>query len=288
MTLNPSEVFGNDINTRIHICWTNLKRIEVNKRIMDREVKRLKKKPLLIAKNESDQNSQDVKLLNGFPVMVIRNNSSKRLYNGACFTVSKLNPLTVKSNKREIVITEDMFQKYFYINFCSTTHKLQGRSINEPFTIHQWSFMDEKMRYTAISRATSRSIINVASGSSNRESISRDIPDTNHTLMVRNEAEARRMEDPLYRKRKQALSVLSKIVHDVATTDEYSLEHTGLSRVALLKYLKIENGIPKNYEIDHIKPRKEFKSEEEFKIINHYKNLRLLPKHDNIMRNFSK
>ena len=46
-----------------------------------------------------------------------------------------------------------MIVKYFLINYCSTTHKAQGETITENYTIYDWSFMCEKIKYTAMSRA---------------------------------------------------------------------------------------------------------------------------------------
>ena len=51
----------------------------------------------------------------------------------------------------------------------------------------------------------------------------------------------------------------------------------------------IENDkLPKGFQVDHIKPRAEHKTDEEFKVINHYTNLRLLSRKDNLARNSQK
>ena len=48
-----------------------------------------------------------------------------------------------------------------------------------------------------------------------------------------------------------------------------------------------EDGIVfKGYELDHIKPRKMFNTDEEFEKINWYDNLRLLPRSSNNERNY--
>jgi len=41
----------------------------------------------------------------------------------------------------------------FSMNYCSTTHKSQGETIDEDFTIYEWEIMSEKCKYTALSRA---------------------------------------------------------------------------------------------------------------------------------------
>ena len=45
------------------------------------------------------------------------------------------------------------FNKYFLMNYCSTTHKSQGETIVDNYTIYDWNAMDIKIRYTALSRA---------------------------------------------------------------------------------------------------------------------------------------
>ena len=45
------------------------------------------------------------------------------------------------------------FMGLFALNYCSTTHKTQGETIVEDFTIYDWEKMNTKCRYTALSRA---------------------------------------------------------------------------------------------------------------------------------------
>ena len=52
-----------------------------------------------------------------------------------------------------IDIKIDNFIEIFSLNYCSTTHKSQGETINENFTIYDWEKMSTKCRYTALSRA---------------------------------------------------------------------------------------------------------------------------------------
>ena len=68
-----------------------------------------------------------------------------------------------------------------------------------------------------------------------------------------------------------------------------SIQHTGLTRVELLKYLDLvdESGkLPLGYSIDQIKERHKHLTEEVSKMINHYSNLRLLSHLDNQSRNW--
>ena len=69
-----------------------------------------------------------------------------------------IEPFVLKDTltNQEITINKEIFKDYFYVNYCSTVHRCQGETITEAFTIHEWNRMDTKMRYTAISRATSK------------------------------------------------------------------------------------------------------------------------------------
>jgi ATP-dependent exoDNAse (exonuclease V) alpha subunit len=39
------------------------------------------------------------------------------------------------------------------MNYCCTTHKMQGETLTENFTIYDWNKMDTILEYTALSRA---------------------------------------------------------------------------------------------------------------------------------------
>ena len=63
--------------------------------------------------------------------------------------------------KDKLEISVEQFQLYFWVNYCSTMHRVQGDSIDRPFTIHEWNRIKKDMRYTAISRTTKKECINV-------------------------------------------------------------------------------------------------------------------------------
>jgi hypothetical protein len=67
-------------------------------------------------------------------------------------------------------------------------------------------------------------------------------------------------------------------------TDDYSVEHTQKTRQELLDYLGIDGRLPKGFSLDHIKERSTCLTDDDFKTINYYTNLRLLPVSDNIAR----
>jgi hypothetical protein len=65
--------FGNKM-TDMHISFTNKKRIEINKLMMDKIIKENPNEKVLELKKLSyDDNSQDVTLLKGMPIIARRN-----------------------------------------------------------------------------------------------------------------------------------------------------------------------------------------------------------------------
>jgi hypothetical protein len=143
------------------------------------------------------------------------------------------------------------------------------------------------MKYTAISRATRKSLINVVNEDDNYDN-DKNLPDTDYKKVKNQLKRARREEDPLFKRRKVALNIINKIVREGNVTDEYCLKHTLKTRVDLLEYLGIENEkIPRGYEIDHIKPRHEHVTQQDFEHINAYWNLRILSRQDNNARNWN-
>jgi hypothetical protein len=281
--LNPAD-FGNNMNTRLHLCYTNVKRKEINEMIMKQD-KLKKKRMLFIEKNSNDPNSQDVHLMVGSPVLAIRNNKTMGIVNGETFTVKCLDPLTLNSKTTENVVevTPNLFRDNFYINFCSTVHKCQGETFTEPFTIHEWKRMSTKMKYTAISRATKKILVNVVDDNAH----SGDLADTNFQKLKQKQKQVDRDKDPLHRKRKTALAIINRIVRDGNVSDEHCVKHTMKKRVELLEHLGINNGVvPKGYEIDHIKPRHQHITDKDFEVVNAYWNLRLLSRSDNNARNW--
>ncbi len=283
-----AEDFGECSATRVHVCYTNSIRKEINAAMMEHDM-RNKKRSLKIAANPDDSNSQDVRLNAGTPVMVIKNCKKLSLVNGAMYRVMPIvkgNPLEIKDVSTGDVreITDDMFQEYLYVCYCTTVHKCQGETFNEPYTTHEWSRMSNGMKYTAISNATKKSLINVAAVS---KSDCNDLPDSDYKKLKKIVKRGKRAEDPLYQKRNDALAVIQNIVRKGNVSDEYCCKHAGKTRDELLQHLKIRDGVvPKGYEIDHIKKRSEHVTDKEFENINAFWNLRLLTRKDNNERNW--
>ena len=282
--LKPSD-FGNQL-TRRNLCFTNAKRMEINDFWMN-EDKKKKKKMKRINANSDDPNSQDVALMKGTPVMAMKNCLSKGFVNSDTFTCTDVSPLTLQNDqtKQLILLDDHDFINNFYVNYCCTVHKMQGETFNTAFTIHEWERMRKRMRYTAISRATNKNLINIVE---NKESLGHNIAveDTNHPKLAKKLKRKRRLQDELFAKRYKAVTVLNKIIREDSVSDEYSRKHTYLSRNELLIHLGISEKVPRGYEIDHIRERCDHFSDDDFRNINAYWNLRLLPAKYNCRRHF--
>ena len=86
------------------------------------------------------------------------------IINNQRFKIIKIGGLTItieddKGNKKEI--NHNDFQKYFLVAYATTTHSSQGMSIGEPYTIHEWDRMDQRLKYVALSRSREYSYIHI-------------------------------------------------------------------------------------------------------------------------------
>ena len=99
---------------------------------------------------------------------MISNETTDEYFNCQTFTVSGYDAKSVslqalKSDKA-VVVDKKMFVKHFSPYYAITVHRSQGQTINEPFTIYEYDIlftMGSRYAYTAISRSTSLSYINL-------------------------------------------------------------------------------------------------------------------------------
>ena len=94
---------------------------------------------------------------------------------------------------QNVTITQDTFKYNFYVNYCSTVYKSQGETFNTEYTLHEWNRFDNTMKYTAISRATSKTLINIIDNDL-KEELTRD---TDNTRLTRRIAEEKRLKNEL-------------------------------------------------------------------------------------------
>ena len=116
--MNKLWVFGDSFTDR-HITLTNKKRIEINEIMMKQECIMQRKKGLFLEKFEYDDNSQDVYLLEGMPIIARKNCKELDIFNNETFIIKE-----IQLNKKNIVIIDDddveinipfeKFQNLFY------------------------------------------------------------------------------------------------------------------------------------------------------------------------------
>ena len=151
----------------INICFTNKTRKEINAIWMKRAITKSKKNTndiLTFKKLSYDDNSQDVSLLAGMPIIARKHNKALNICNNDTYKIKQINNkaqtiIIIDDDKEQTVDFKD-FQTMFYVAYCITTHKSQGMTINEPYTIHEFEKFDERLKYVSLSRSTNKSFIN--------------------------------------------------------------------------------------------------------------------------------
>ena len=153
--------------TDYHMSFTNKTRIKVNDEMMKKRkaVKRPKTgKFINLAKMPGDDNSQEVILTTGTPIIAKMNDKKMGIVNNQRFIITKIdNDVVSIKNDNEVFTIEasKVFQRLFRVAFCTTIHCSQGLSIDHPYTIHEWNKLDQKLKYVALSRATKKDYINI-------------------------------------------------------------------------------------------------------------------------------
>ena len=154
--------------TNMHISFTNKKRIEINKLMMNKIILENPDENVIeFKKLYYDDNSQDVKIIKGMPIIARRNCKELNIANNDCFTIKEINHeekliiIGDEQDEGEIKIEFKNFQQYFYVAYCITCYKVQGMTYDEEYTIHEWEKYNEEMKYVSLSRATNKDLINI-------------------------------------------------------------------------------------------------------------------------------
>jgi hypothetical protein len=111
-----------------------------------------------------DDRSQAVILNSGVPIISKVNNEDIGIFNNQRFKIRKYDKLyiyIIDQFNKEMKINIQDFQKYFLVAYATTTHSAQGLTINEPYTIHEWDRMDQRLKYVSLSRSTEHSYIHI-------------------------------------------------------------------------------------------------------------------------------
>lgn len=159
------ELFKFKEPTYKNICFTNKTRKIVNEMCIKRyHQQHPRNKRIMIEELSYDKNSQAYELMEGMPIIARVNNKQLNIVNNEAFIVSKIlkNKIIVKNTmNEEVEVSIEKFNRVFYIAFCITTHKSQGETIDEKYTIYEWDKMDTKLKYVAISRGKEISNIQI-------------------------------------------------------------------------------------------------------------------------------
>jgi hypothetical protein len=140
-------------STAKNICYLNTTR----KRINAKWNKRLKPKGFVFLEADiTDKYQQDTIVYQDLPVICrMTIHKGETACNNEQFVVKEFDEtqITVENERTSFSVKSEKFLETFAMGYCITTHKAQGDTITEDFTIYDWNLMDKKLKYTALSRA---------------------------------------------------------------------------------------------------------------------------------------
>jgi ATP-dependent exoDNAse (exonuclease V) alpha subunit len=154
-----------------NICYFNRTRKDLNEKINQYVASSVIDKIDSPFESEEDCPQQSAILYVGLPIIAHRNFSKtvegERVMmcaNSETFKITKLDDelLTAVSVRpdeegnpcdHEFVLKTSEFHKFFCLNYCSTTHKQQGATIDNEIIIFDYFEMTRELKYTALTRA---------------------------------------------------------------------------------------------------------------------------------------
>jgi ATP-dependent exoDNAse (exonuclease V) alpha subunit len=99
------------------------------------------------------------------PVIARKNNKELNIFNNETFTIKEIrrkeDVITVEDYGKTQEVPIPVFTKMFNVAYCITSHKSQGSTFDEPYTVHEFERFDERMKYVALSRSTDKNLINI-------------------------------------------------------------------------------------------------------------------------------
>ena len=104
-----------------------------------------------------DDNSQPMTLCIGMPLIARINKKSFNVVNNETFVIDAIKHDTIvirNALKEKVEIPTNKISRFFYLGFCMTIHKSQGATFNEPYTIHEFSRLNSRLKYVALSRSS--------------------------------------------------------------------------------------------------------------------------------------
>ena len=112
-----------------------------------------KSKSIYVKRLSYDDNSQDMIIQKGTPLIARKGYDKLEIVNNETFIVDKVTDESIQTTCGK-VIDRDQIACLFYPAFCITVHKSQGSTYDQPYMIHEWDKYSDRMKYVALSRAT--------------------------------------------------------------------------------------------------------------------------------------
>lgn len=154
-----------DLIKTTNICYYNNTRKHINAIVNKYVADRTADKYLVEydAGEEQKPKQQTAYLYKGCPIIASVNSKKIDIINNETYTIKEiddLNAVAVSQRLNEngeveehrVEFSTDEFHSYFLLNYCSTTHKQQGATIDNDIIIFDYECMSRELQYTAITR----------------------------------------------------------------------------------------------------------------------------------------
>jgi hypothetical protein len=136
--------------TRLKLCYTNKTRKTINERWNRAEAPA---GSVYVPAPEKDEHTQGVYLYKGLPCIARKTvKGGDALINNETYDLvdvgDTLRFITTRPNdegqpeQHEFTCKREDFHEFYLMAYCITTHKAQGQTFTEPFTIYDWNIMD--------------------------------------------------------------------------------------------------------------------------------------------------
>ena len=167
-----------DLANHINICYTNATRKYINKEVNEYVAKskdEVYKVPYEPTEEDDKPIQQDAILYKGLPIIAHKNKTEEGVLetaNNENFVIADIDEgsftaTTTRPNEKgepeehSVIIPTDEFHNRFLLNYCATTHKSQGATINADIYVWDYKDMSTNLKYTAITRAKKLSQVKI-------------------------------------------------------------------------------------------------------------------------------
>ena len=153
-----------------HLCFTNSLRKSINQSINIDVFKRLKCKKIVCKSNPNNNKSQEFLLYKNLPLVAIINDKHKKICKGRNYKITNINEgkqgcsveiVDILNKDITLTISTEKLTKLFTIAYASTIHSSQGKTYTQDYVIHEWSKLNNTLRYVALSRTSNSKIVHI-------------------------------------------------------------------------------------------------------------------------------